>query len=199
MTPARPGDGGGGSSAWRQAREWRPSSGRTCHWVGATPRPLARPLQPTLFHSDLWAAGQAGGGPGPPGATTPHGISEQRRSPAAGGTVRNSGKASAGCHGGGKQEQTEGRRPASGLSQEHEQRPGRGRTWRPSGRAGSAGAWRGGRSPGQRLREGTGPLYRGISGMTQMNPSVSQKQDPGPREQPRGCQGGGVAGKLGGG
>ena len=102
--------------------------------------PLSSDQKRRRRHSDLWAAGQAGGGPGPRGATTPHGIGEQRRSPTAGGTVRNSGKASARCHGRGKQEQTEGRCPASGLSQEREQRPGRGWTWRPSGRAGSAGA-----------------------------------------------------------
>ena len=60
--------------------------------------------------------GQAGGGTGPRGATTPHGIGEQRRSPAARGTTRNSGKVSARCHDRGKHGQTEGRRPGSARS-----------------------------------------------------------------------------------
>lgn len=172
--------------------------------------PLSSDQKREQRHSDLWAAGQAGGGPGPeglppgpPGATTPHGIGEQRRSPAAGGTMRNSGKASARCHGRGKQEQTEGRRPGSARSVNKGLEgggPGGVQDAQgPPGRGAAREARRGGGRPGQRLRDGTGPLYRGVSAMTQMNLSVRRKQDPRPREQLWGCQGGGVAGKFGGG
>ena len=74
------------------------------------------PIRNTDGDTDLWAAGQVGGGTGPRGATTPHGIGEERRSPAARGTMRNSGKASARCHHRGKHGQTEGRRLGSARS-----------------------------------------------------------------------------------
>ena len=74
------------------------------------------PIRNAEGHTDLWAAGQVGGGTGPRGATTPHVIGEERRSPTARGTMRNSGKASARCHNRGKHGQTEGRRPGSARS-----------------------------------------------------------------------------------